>query len=351
MDDVTIMQRAIDLAWKGSGYVSPNPMVGAILVKNGRIIGEGFHERFGGPHAEIHAIRNAKESTQGATLYVNLEPCSISEKTPPCTESIIKAGISRVIVAMKDPNPKINGAGISSLQKHGIEVVVGIGEKEARKLNRFFITYITQRRPFVTLKMALTLDGWLAETNGRSKWISNNLSRQWVHEQRSEYDAVMVGVGTVIQDNPSLTTHGHGRDPWRIIIDPDVKTPQNSRVLTSNHDNKTWLICKKNPRKRLPVKTSAILTDDPEKNIEAILTHLASEGIASLWVEGGARTFSYFLQAGSVDEMNIFYAPKFLGTGLSPFHGNRALDQDWPLRLIQVQSFGDDVLHRYTWVE
>ncbi len=345
------MRRAIDLARQGSGNVSPNPLVGAVLVKDDRIIGEGYHQQFGGPHAEVHAIRNARESTQGATLYVNLEPCSITGKTPPCTEAIIKAGISRVVVAMKDPNPKVNGAGISTLQKHGIEVVLGEGEKEAYHLNRFFITHMILHRPFVTLKMALTLDGWLAETSGKSKWITNDLSRQWVHEKRSGYDAVLVGAGTIIQDDPSLTAHGEGKNPWRIIIDPEAKIHPDAKVIRSNRDEKTWVICKKNRGDHLPVKTSPILSDNSEKNVRTLLTHLNTAGITSLWVEGGAQTFSHFLKSGCIDEIHIFYAPKLLGSGLSPFRGNWPVQQEWPLRLTRVEVFGDDVLHSYVWGE
>ena len=356
MDEIGYMKQALELAKRGAGYVSPNPMVGAVLVKNDRIIGVGYHKRFGGNHAEINAIRDAESSLgnssdiRGSTLYINLEPCSIFGKTPPCTEAITKAGISRVVVAMKDPNPKINGKGLSILRNHGIEVQTEVCEREALELNRFFITFMKYRRPYVALKMALSLDGWLAEASGKSKWISNTKSRHWVHQRRAEYDAVLVGVETIVKDNPFLTTHGRGRDPWRIILDPDMRAPKTSRVLSSNRDQKTWLICKQNFQNHGKVKISPILSPQPETNIGILLNHLAGEGIASIWVEGGAKTFSYFLKTGIMDEINIFYAPKFLGRGLNPIEGIYSIGRKWPLRLVQTESFGNDVLHRYRWI-
>jgi diaminohydroxyphosphoribosylaminopyrimidine deaminase/5-amino-6-(5-phosphoribosylamino)uracil reductase len=229
--DTGFLRRALLLAARGKEKVFPNPMVGCVIVNDGTIVGEGYHEYFGGPHAEINALRQAGNKANGATLYVTLEPCSHWGKTPPCTDAIIAAGIKKVIACMTDPNPSIAGQGFKKLLKHSIEVSEGILRASAEKLNSAYIHSLKHRKPYVVIKAAMTLDGKIATATGDSKWISSERSRAYVHKLRSSLNAVVVGVGTVVRDNPHLTSHGRGRNPVRVVIDPQLRTPLTSHIL------------------------------------------------------------------------------------------------------------------------
>ncbi|MBI3192960.1 MAG: bifunctional diaminohydroxyphosphoribosylaminopyrimidine deaminase/5-amino-6-(5-phosphoribosylamino)uracil reductase RibD, partial [Ignavibacteriae bacterium] len=233
--DIKYIKQCLTLARKGAGSVSPNPMVGCVIVKNGKVIGTGYHQKFGEPHAEVHAINSAKESVNGATVYVNLEPCNYFGKTPPCTKLLIKSKIKRVVVGMLDPNLKVSGKGINQLQKAGIEVIAGVLEDEAKKLNEAFTKYIQTNRPFVTLKIAQTLDGKIADKNRKSQWITGAASLKYVHQLRVENDAVLVGAGTIKADDSLLTVREvEGRNPIRIIIDGNFNVSEDARIF---HDS------------------------------------------------------------------------------------------------------------------
>src|SRR4030043_1277348 len=231
-DDEQWMKRALRLAEKGRGRTSPNPMVGAVLVKNGNVVGEGYHAKAGEAHAEIVALQQAREETRGAVLYLNLEPCTHYGKTPPCAPQVIQSNINRVVIGMKDPNPLVKGKGVETLKRAGLEVEVGILERECRRLNEAFCKYILKKEPFVILKVAATLDGKIATREGDSKWISGETSRHFVHRMRDQVDGVLVGIGTVLKDNPKLTARiAQGRDPYRIILDSRLRIPEKAKVI------------------------------------------------------------------------------------------------------------------------
>ncbi|MDP7417097.1 MAG: bifunctional diaminohydroxyphosphoribosylaminopyrimidine deaminase/5-amino-6-(5-phosphoribosylamino)uracil reductase RibD, partial [Desulfobacterales bacterium] len=245
MDDKHFMEIALPLAKKGEGYTSPNPMVGAVVVKSQTVVGKGFHKAAGKDHAEVMAINDAGFSANGATLYVTLEPCNHTGRTSPCTEKVLEAGISRMVVAMKDPNPDIVGGGITYLKKKGISVLSGVCENEAARLNEAFIKYVNTKRPFVTIKCASTLDGRIATRTGDARWVSGNASRKFVHELRHQVDGIMVGVETIKRDNPHLTTRldgTKGLDPTRIILDTHLSVPENANVLSPGSASDTLVV-------------------------------------------------------------------------------------------------------------
>lgn len=350
------MMECLHLAQKGGGYVSPNPMVGAVLVKNGKVIGRGYHKYFGGPHAEVNAIRSASTSVAGATLYVNLEPCNFYGKTPPCTDLIIKSKIKKVIVGTLDPNPFVAGKGVRQLRKNGIEVVTGVLEQECRKLNEAFFKFITTHLPFVTLKIAQTLDGKIADITGKSKWLTNKKSRTIVHTLRSQYDAVLVGAGTVNKDNPQLTVRNvKGRNPLRVIIDRHFTVNPNAKVFSGESPTIIFTSerqLRKNRTKgmKLEKRGVEIIPMNDSKNgaynLKKVLSTLGSRGIASVLVEGGATIFSMFLDQQLADKLIIFIAPKIFGGGLPAFsklHPKR-LGKEIQVSNISVQKIDDDVL-------
>ncbi len=243
MTDESYIQLTIEIAKKGEGSVSPNPLVGCVITKNNRIIGAGYHEKYGEAHAEINAINSCAESLEGSTLYVNLEPCSHFGKTPPCVDRIIKEKIKRVVIGTLDINPLVSGNGVKALKKAGIEVKVGILEKECIELNKFFFKYITEKLPYVTLKAAQTLDGMIADKNNYSEWISSSESRKYVHWLRSRYDAVLIGSETARKDNPKLTVRMvEGRNPFRVVLDSNLKLKSKSKSFKNNSDNKTIVV-------------------------------------------------------------------------------------------------------------
>ncbi len=319
---IEYMQRALHLAKKGLGEVSPNPAVGCVIVKNGQIIGEGYHRRFGGAHAEINAIRNASEPVEGSDVYVTLEPCSHYGKTPPCTDRLIRERVKQVYVAMKDPNPHVNGTGIEKLRKAGIGVSVGHMEKEAKELNRFFIHFITTGRPYIILKAAMTLDGFIADHNGDSKWISSVDSRTDVHSLRSRVDAVLVGAGTVRVDNPALTVRlVKGKNPKRIVLSSSGQISPESAVFGTN----TVLVTA--PGALSPEKTRKftekgvrLITGTTPHLLAPLLKSFATMGLTSILVEGGSGVFGSFVEQGLVDEWVVFVAPIILGGGKRLFH-------------------------------
>lgn len=330
MNDETYIKLCNELAKRAVGFVSPNPLVGCVIVKNNKIIGAGFHQKYGDNHAEINAINSAKEPLNNSTLYVNLEPCVHYGKTPPCVEQIIKSGIKKVVIGTVDINPLVQGKGIKVLKQSGIEVKVGVMEKECYELNKFFFKFIKENNPYITLKIAQTLDGFIADEFNNSKWISSIASRKIVHSMRAQYDAVLIGVNTANIDNPLLNVRLiEGRNPIRIILDSNLMIGKSLKLITNNFDKKTLVFCseevinrKKNKVKFLTSKGVEIIGVRKSKDkldLKQIMKILSKRNITSVLVEGGAGIFSAFIQKKMWDEMNIFVAPKILGNGLSPF--------------------------------
>lgn len=362
MSEVTLkehekyMRMALALAKKARGQTRPNPMVGAVVVKNGRVVGQGYHQRAGLPHAEALALQEASGTTRGATLYVSLEPCCHTDKkTPPCTEEIIRRGIKRVVVAMRDPNPKVAGKGLSRLLRAGIEVTEGIARKEAERLNEAYAKHITTGLPFVTLKLAMSLDGKIATSTGESKWISGERARQWIHSLRSEVDAVMVGVGTVRADDPLLTTHGRGRNPVRVIVDSRLSLPLSAQVLSTEGGSRTIVAttpsAQKEKIRKLEAKGVHVITL-PDKaglvDLPALMAWLGKEGVMSLLIEGGATIASSAVREGLVDKVLFIVAPLLIGGqdaksvigGRSP----ESLKDAIRLKDIRVRRIGEDLV-------
>jgi diaminohydroxyphosphoribosylaminopyrimidine deaminase / 5-amino-6-(5-phosphoribosylamino)uracil reductase len=356
-EDIKFMQRAIELSKKGYGFVNPNPLVGSVLVKNGKIIGEGWHENFGGAHAEINAIKTALTSARGATLYVTLEPCNHFGKTPPCTEKIIKEGISRVVIGMTDPNRLVNGRGIDRLRQSGIEVEVGVLDHTVRKINEIYFKFIQTSIPFCALKTAMTLDGKIATYTGQSKWISNRKSRQWVHELRHRYLSVMVGVNTVIADNPSLTNRsGHmlKKNPLRIVVDSSGRIPMKAKVLDTKVAKTLVAITSKAPssvRKELGqkgVETIVCPENDGKVDLTFLVRKLGELGIDSILLEGGGILNFSALQSGIIDKIYSFISPKLIG-GDSAFTpvggiGFENIKDAVTLNIYNIHRFNEDLM-------
>ena len=358
MNDQKYMEMALDLAIKGEGFTSPNPMVGAVVVKGDRVVGDGFHEVVGGPHAEVNAIDAAGKQAAGATLYVTLEPCNHTGRTPPCTSKILDAGISRVVVAMPDPNVNVAGGGLEVLKQHGLEVVCGVCEAQARKLNEAFIAYVTTGRPFVIAKCAATLDGRIATQSGDSKWVTGEAARRFVHRLRHAVDAIMVGINTVRMDDPSLTTrleNGRGKDPVRIILDSHLSISPDARVLQQDSAADTILVA----AKTVEQSKKAIIEKDGVRVIEAALKHdridmgalmtqLGAMEISSLLIEGGSQVLGSAFRAGIVDKVQFFFAPKILGGDdgipICSGPGAKLMGQSIALKDSVVHRFDDDVL-------
>ncbi len=356
MEDIFYMKKALSLAKKGKGKVEPNPMVGVVIVKNGKIIGEGWHQKYGFAHAEVNAINNATESLGNSTMYVNLEPCSHFGKTPPCADLIIQKKIKRVVIGMVDPNEKVKGQGIAKLKKAGIEVVCGVLEKEAQKLNEVFLKNINQKLPFITLKSAMSLDGKIACENGNSKWISNEKSRNYVHKLRRENDAIMVGINTVLKDNPQLTCRiKNGRNPIRIVVDSLGKIPLESNIVQTAKEIKTILACSDkieiNKEEILNEKGLIILkttSKNGKVNLKNLLEKLYELGICSILVEGGATLNHSLLKEKLIDKFLFFVCPLIIGgkNAPSPIAGASAKDipQASKLEDISYKKFKEDLL-------
>lgn len=318
------MQRSLELAALGLGHVQPNPLVGCVVVNKGRVVGEGYHRNFGGAHAEVNALRKAGSKAKGATLYVNLEPCDHHGKTPPCTEAIIHAGVRRVVAAMKDPNPLVSGKGFDRLRKAGVRVEIGVLKKEAAILNERFSAIFQTGRPFVGLKIAQSLDGYTADVHGKSKWITSRESRAIGHRLRMEYEAVLVGAGTVLADDPELTVRFRkGQNPIRIVIDGRLRVSPRSRVFNTKAartilvTSLSSLRTKKRKCMILAGKGVEVIAIKGGLWIEPghILSVLGKYGVSSILVEGGSETGSAFLQAGFIRRIHCFVAALILGGG------------------------------------
>jgi len=352
------MQRALAVAAGGIGFVSPNPLVGCVIVKNGRIVGEGYHERYGEPHAEVNALRAAGTAARGATLYVTLEPCCHTGKTPPCVEAVLQAGIGRVVIALGDPNPKVAGGGLARLRAAGVAVTLGICESEARRLNETFLHYIRTQRPFVTLKCAITLDGKIATRTGASRWITGGPAREQVHRMRHAADALLIGSGTALQDDPQLTTRlpgGGGVNPLRIVVDSMLHLPVSSQLAVATADCRTLVATSE----RAPVDKQRLLEDqgveilrlpsyaDGRVDIEALLAALGARGVADLLVEGGATLGATLLQRRLVDKIVAFVAPKIIGgdgIDVVAAFGVATMADALQLYGMTSQSVGEDVM-------
>ncbi len=319
------MKRALTLARRGEGFVSPNPMVGAVIVKEGRVIGEGWHERCGGKHAEINALERARGDVAGSTIYVTLEPCCHHGRTPPCVDRIIAARPARVVVGVTDPNPLVSGRGIATLRDHGIETVVGVLEEACRDLNAFFFKYITTSIPFVTVKFAQTLDGRIATATGSSRWVSSPPSLRFAHRLRRNHDAILVGAGTVTNDDPELTVRlVRGRNPLRLVLDTLLTTPPEAKVFKDQEKARTVLIASETAplsRRRLMEKKGIEIltpgtTTDGRLDLRGLLVILGERQITSLLVEGGSRVITSFIKERLADELIVVVAPKIVGRGI-----------------------------------
>lgn len=357
--DEKYMWLALDLAVQGLGRTSPNPMVGAIIVKDGEIIGTGYHQRAGAPHAEINALNSAGERARGAVLYVTLEPCSHFGRTAPCTEQIISAGIKKVVVSVVDPNPLMNGKGIKALEDAGIKVKVGVLEEKARRINEVFFKYITTGLPFITLKTAMSLDGKIATHKGFSRWISSEKSREYVHRLRNQVDAVMVGIGTILTDNPRLNTRIEGDDdvknPIRVIVDSHARLPQDSGVIKKIGDSPVILATteqapseKLESLSRLGVEICKVQSRDGRVDLKELIKILGERQITHLLVEGGSTLNYQLLEDGLIDKVFFFIAPKLIGGAGAPTPvggaGVEFMEDVYPILDLQVKNLGEDIL-------
>lgn len=331
------MRMAIELAKKGAGAVNPNPMVGAVVVKNGEVIGRGYHKFFGGPHAEVYALEEAGEKAEGATIYVTLEPCSHYGKTPPCAKKIIDMGIKKCFIGSSDPNPKVAGKGVAMLKEAGIEVVENVLKEECDKVNQVFFKYIKTKIPYLFVKCGITLDGKIALSNGISKWITNSIAREKVQYYRNKFMGIMVGINTVLTDNPSLTARiENGVNPFRIIVDPNLQIDENCKVVKNNEDEKTMIITsQKNlftedtenteiqiKQKRLSEenKVKFIFIDGEKFSFRKMLEEIGKAGIDSVLLEGGETLISLAFEENAIDGGEIFIANKILGdSSAKPF--------------------------------
>jgi diaminohydroxyphosphoribosylaminopyrimidine deaminase/5-amino-6-(5-phosphoribosylamino)uracil reductase len=350
------MKKALHLAKKGEGKVSPNPLVGAVIVKNNQIIGEGYHQKYGEAHAEINAIISASQSVKDATLYSTLEPCCHTDKqTPPCANRIINKGIKRIVVAGVDPNPKVIGKGLALLKQAGIEVTKGILTEENQDLNKFYFKYVRRQLPYITLKIAQTIDGYISYQKNQQLWLTGERSKRLVHRWRSAYDSVLIGANTLRADNPLLTVrYGKGREPLSIILTGSVNIDPDFKIFYHKPNHKTWLItAKKNYSKLLNIlrdKDCEIIALPAEADYRipmlSVLKYLAKQKITSVLVEGGQQIFSQFIQCGLWDELKIFITPKILGTGIKAFTPE-AEQKISSFHLQDTTKIGEDTLLTY----
>lgn len=329
--DIQFMKTALKLAAKGAQSVFPNPMVGAVVVKDGKTLGRGWHNCFGGPHAEIFALEEAGLKARGATLYVTLEPCAHWGKTPPCAEAIIKAGITRVVAASKDPNPKTSGKGFAVLRAKGIKITENLLNRQALTLNAAYYARFNNEGKRVIVKAAMSLDGKICSRTGDSKWISSERSRRLVHRLRSRVDAILVGVNTVIKDNPELTSHGMGKDPVRVVLDPKLRIPLNSKLLSGKAPIIIFTASTK-PKAKLEAlkKRSAVvkyLGNRARFDFKRVIKELSIMSLYSILIEGGGETIASALDSGAVDEIIIFVSPVIIGgrQAKTPVEGAGAL--------------------------
>ena len=350
--DEELMSECIKLAVKGKGYVSPNPLVGSIIFKEGKIIGKGYHKKFGLAHAEVDSISDAERNgfdVRNSSLYVNLEPCSHKGKTLPCTQLIIDKKINKVIIGMKDPFEKVNGKGIRNLREAGINVRINILKKECEELNKFFIKFVTRKLPYVSLKIAQSLDGKIALSNFNSEWITCKQSRKYVHQLRSEYDGVLIGKNTAKYDDPSLNVREvKGRDPYRFVIDNNSSLSRKLKLFTDPNKDKTYVIKSSSSKQNFG---NEILIDSKGSMIKIsdILKELYKMNIGSVIVEGGAKLYSQFAETNLFDEIYLFIAPKIIGQGISSFgdYCIQDLNRSASLKLNFTKQFEQDLLINY----
>lgn len=352
------MRKALGLAQQGLGFTAPNPPVGALIVKDEHIIGQGYHKQAGEPHAEIIALEDASHNVRGATLYVTLEPCCHQGKTPPCCNTLIDAGISRVVIGSIDPNPKVQGKGLQCLQKAGIEVTRHVLEKETDSLIRFYKHFILNQRPYITLKLALSLDGKIATSSGESKWITGSLSRKYVHALRRQYDAIMVGTNTILFDNPSLTVRNiHSkRQPHRIILDLKGRIPLHYNCFVQSENEKTFIIMGKSLPDYVKKEASSLQAEvlevedemDPSHLFPTILYELGKRGITSIFVEGGSRLAGTLIENDLVEELNFFMAPIIIGEGTPAISGwgIKSIKNAPQVEVYKMVSFRKDYLFK-----
>jgi diaminohydroxyphosphoribosylaminopyrimidine deaminase / 5-amino-6-(5-phosphoribosylamino)uracil reductase len=362
LEDKRFMKMALDLAKKGEGFTSPNPMVGAVIVKDGRVVGKGYHQAAGKAHAEVDALDDAGILAKDATLYVTLEPCNHTGRTPPCTEKIVSAGIRRVVAAMADPNPEVKGGGLEYLEGLGISITSGVCETQAERLNEAFIKFVGSKRPFTIIKCAATLDGHIATKTGDSRWVTGEESRQFVHRLRHAVDAIMVGINTVENDDPSLTTRiaeppktFKPKDPIRIVLDTRLRISEKAKLLRLHSRSDTILVTgpsvSEDKKGRLE-KNGVRILEMPVKNdlidLDRLMDRLGSLEVTSLLIEGGGRVIASALSAGIVDKIHFFYAPKILGgdDGVPICRGPGAdvMNRCIAVKDVGVQRFGSDVM-------
>lgn len=354
MNDKYYMRFALNLASNVSGQTSPNPPVGAVVVKNGEILGFGAHLKAGEAHAEVHALQMAGDKAKGATIYVTLEPCSHYGKTPPCADLIIEKGIKRAVVAVVDPNRKVAGRGINKLRNAGIDVEIGILQSEAEQINDVFFHYTKTKTPYVTVKSAVSLDGKTATATGDSKWITGEEARMDVHQYRHMHDAILVGVNTVIADNPSLTARlpNGAKNPTRIILDSNLRTPLHAKVV-ADQEADTWIFVGKHvtdqqmaPYLEKP-RVRVMQLDEEHIPIERVLKILGENKIMSLFVEGGAEVNGSFLTGKHINQLILYQAPKLIGGKTAPTSfagkGFQSIDETLALEIKQVEMIGKDI--------
>ena len=350
------MQQALQIAAYAAGRTSPNPLVGAVIVKDGRVVGQGWHRKAGTEHAEIHALRQAGELAAGATIYVTLEPCSHYGRTGPCSKALIDARIKRVVIAMLDPNPLVAGKGVAMLKAAGIEVETGLLQEQAERLNEVFLKWIMTKMPFVVMKTAMTLDGKIATAAGNSKWISNEVSRRRVHELRDVYDGILVGIGTVLADDPALTTRlasQSGKNPLRIVVDSRARTPLTAKVVTDGQAETLIAVTAAAEAAKVEALRQAgvevlVVNDGQQVDLKQLFCLLGERGVCSIFVEGGGRINYSLLKAGLVDKVYSFIAPKMVGGSSAPGpvggDGVETLDQAFLLENVETELLAGDIL-------
>jgi diaminohydroxyphosphoribosylaminopyrimidine deaminase/5-amino-6-(5-phosphoribosylamino)uracil reductase len=358
MTDEHFMKMALTLAEKGRGYTSPNPMVGAVVVKDGNVVGQGWHRAVGGPHAEVEALDGAGTRARGGVIYVTLEPCNHTGRTPPCTRKILGAGIREVVMAMEDPNPDVAGGGAGFLRDRGVAVTGGICQDEALQLNESFVKYARTRTPFVVMKSAATLDGRIATRTGHSRWVTGPAARGHVHQLRHALDAIMVGIGTIQADDPRLTARladGGGNDPVRIVLDTHLSINPDAGVLTAASTAETLVITgpavdggKKKRIRREGVQIVPAAVADGRIDLGRLMIQLGAMGITSILLEGGGQVNAAALAAGVVDKIMMFFAPKIMGgdDGIPLFKGPgpETMDQCLAVQRLSLSRFGEDIL-------
>jgi diaminohydroxyphosphoribosylaminopyrimidine deaminase/5-amino-6-(5-phosphoribosylamino)uracil reductase len=356
--DLSYMRLALREAKKGIGKTSPNPCVGAVVVKNDKVVGKGYHKRAGTPHAEIHALREAGKRAKGATLYVTLEPCNHEGRTPPCTEAVLRAGISRLVIGMLDPNPGVTGGGADRLASEGLAVLSGILERECREINLSFIKHTITGLPWVIMKAGMSIDGKIAAEPGQSTRITGKYSLRRLHTLRNQVDAILIGINTALVDNPSLTTRLHGRgagrDPLRLVLDAELRLPESALMIQQESSAQTWVFCKRGADKRRRSKlekagvvVKTVPVSKGALNLKAVLTELGRAQITSVLVEGGSKVHGSFLQAGLVDQILLFVAPRILGdqgVPLATFSKKKKVDESRQFKIISTRRHGEDVL-------